>query len=135
VRLVDIENDGALEIITKTRFLTPAEDRIRCYSNSGALLWEVVAGSELVSTFHIPADLAHDGVKEIVFSHGSRLGIISASGSSAVVSSEIDLDGDSLYVSPPLAVDVNGDDQLEIVTLRRENVPFIVESPDGGSLL
>lgn len=124
VRLIDIENDGQLEIVTNTRVDgTPPEDRIQCYSAEGALLWEVAAGeiegTSSPPTFLGPADIDNDGVKEIVFARGTRLGVITIAGSSATVEPEVVLSGERVLFSTPLAVDIDGDDLLEIIVLCR----------------
>ncbi len=132
VRLLDIENDGQLEILTNTRVSgAPPEDRILCYGSSGSLLWHVtsgeVEGSSQPPTFLAPADLDNDGVKEIVFTHGIRLGVIGVSGSVATVTYEVNLSDEIEQFSAPLAADIDGDDLLEIIVFRRARHHYLNE--------
>lgn len=132
VRLVDIENDGTLEIIINTRVAgSPREDRIQCYGASGSLLWQVTVASVPTSNppfvLFAPADVDHDGQKEIIFVHNQRFGIITVSGVSASISTYVDLTGYRAFQSTPLAVDIDGDDLLEFIVFSRVQDRYLNE--------
>ena len=132
VRLLDMENDGTLEIVVNTRVAgSPREDRIQCYDSSGSLLWQVTAGIVLTTNpppvLFAPADVDHDGQKEIVFVHNQRLGTISVSGGSASISTYVDLTGYRTFHSTPLAVDIDGDDLLEFIVFARAQDHYLNE--------
>lgn len=123
VRLVDIENDGDLEILVNT--VISGEARIQCYGASGTMLWQIAIGTSGPALFFAPVDVNHDGTKEIVFAHGQGLGLISISGLTASVDADVVLTGERLLLSTPLAADIDGDDQLEFLVLCSSREPLL----------
>ena len=124
--LVDIEDDGVLDILLST--VISGDRRIQCYDATGTLLWQVTTGNIVADTVAFcPGDIDNDGVKEIVFVDGARIGIVTVSGGSASVSSETSLTGYRKFQSVPVLADVTGDDDLDVVVLNTVQEHYLNE--------
>ncbi|MBI4649009.1 MAG: VCBS repeat-containing protein, partial [Bacteroidia bacterium] len=133
--LSDLDNNGKMEII-----VTDEHEWVYVFDHTGVSLpgWPKQMGTDYYSMGGIAvADLDNDGDKEIVVGSKSGLFVWHHDGSNFLTSNPFFNNG-TLFVSQPVIVDIDNDNEYEIFTISSQSGSSIAQiyafNPDGTPL-